>query len=297
MADKMTPAQEWEEQRARGVEDHNARMTREAEREWNAKNHRGRVTTQEMAVIEQVQMPANLPAGAQHPLEREPEAFARGLQLRTQNRVTLVQWLRDSLKRGTDFDTIHTVGKSKCSHGSACKDPTHWSKDQLLKPGAEKICGMLGVTPTFPNLAAYEQAALSGVEIRHVILRCHILSIDGRVVSEGIGARSLEKDYGDLNKSLKMAGKSAHIEATLRMAGLSEIFCAPGPHPPPAGTTDDDSVVPMGQFRGKRWQEVSDIYLQGLISSPKAPGAMKAGAKNELARRDAQDFDDTGIQT
>lgn len=42
--------------------------------------------------------------------------------------------------------------------------------------------------------------------------------------ADGVGARSLEQDYGDLNKALKMAEKSAHIDATLRMAGLSEVF-------------------------------------------------------------------------
>src|SRR5690606_16916369 len=45
-----------------------------------------------------------------------------------------------------------------------------------------------------------------------------------RTVAEGIGARSVQQDSGDLNKALKMAGKSAHIDATLRMAGLSEVF-------------------------------------------------------------------------
>jgi hypothetical protein len=50
------------------------------------------------------------------------------------------------------------------------------------------------------------------------------MSADGTVVADGIGARSAEQDYGDLNKALKMACKSAHIDATLRMAGLSEIF-------------------------------------------------------------------------
>ncbi len=46
----------------------------------------------------------------------------------------------------------------------------------------------------------------------------------GRVVAEGVGARSLNQDYGDINKSLKMVEKSAHIDATLRLAGLSEVF-------------------------------------------------------------------------
>jgi len=45
------------------------------------------------------------------------------------------------------------------------------------------------------------------------------------MAAEGTGARTVDKqDYGDINKSLKMAEKSAHIDATLRVAGLSELF-------------------------------------------------------------------------
>ena len=48
---------------------------------------------------------------------------------------------------------------------------------------------------------------------------------NGFVAAEGTGARTVDKqDRGDINKSLKMAEKSAHIDATLRVAGLSELF-------------------------------------------------------------------------
>ena len=98
------------------------------------------------------------------------------------------------------------------------------TKPSLRKPGAEKICGMLGVIPTFPTLKDYEQLALQGIPIDQIILRCHLLSASGEVLADGVGARSMKQDSGDLNKCLKMACKSAHIDATLRMAGLSEIF-------------------------------------------------------------------------
>jgi hypothetical protein len=57
-----------------------------------------------------------------------------------------------------------------------------------------------------------------------VIIRCEIRDAAGHVVADGVGARPLKQDYGDINKALKMAEKSAHIDATLRMAGLSEVF-------------------------------------------------------------------------
>jgi len=150
--------------------------------------------------------------------------FRGALARRGDNRKTLISWVREALVEGTDFGRIHVVKKDKCQLGRNCKNDSHFSKPVLFKPGSEKICGMLGVTPTFPRLHEYEQMVIEGREILHIIMRCHIVSAGGVVVSDGIGARSLVTDSGDLNKSLKMACKSAVIDATLRMAGLSEIF-------------------------------------------------------------------------
>lgn len=163
------------------------------------------------------------------PLDLPADVFSAALERRTTNRQALMQWVKAAMVEGTDYGRIHNVGKSKCqlaAQGRAheCTDPRHWSKASLWKPGAEKICGMLGVTVSYPTLRDYEQAALNDVEIRNIIVRCELLDANGRVVADGVGARSLAQEYGDLNKALKMAEKSAHIDATLRMAGLSEVF-------------------------------------------------------------------------
>lgn len=158
------------------------------------------------------------------PLDLPAEAFRAGLDRRKENRAALMEWVRAALVEGVDYGRIHIVSKDKCKHGRNCTNPNHFSKPSLFKPGAEKICGMLGVTVHYPTLHDYEQAALHGVALAHVIMRCEIRDAGGRVVADGVGARSLKQDYGDLNKALKMAEKSAHIDATLRMAGLSEVF-------------------------------------------------------------------------
>lgn len=105
-----------------------------------------------------------------------------------------------------------------------CDNPRHWSKPSLWKPGAEKICGMLRLIPRSPIIREYENAALTGVDIKVVLLKCELHTNNGFVAAEGTGARALRQDNGDINKSLKMAEKSAHTDATLRVAGLSEIF-------------------------------------------------------------------------
>lgn len=161
---------------------------------------------------------------AVNPLDLPSDLFQSGLERCKHNRTALMHWIRDALVEGSDYGRIHIVGRNRCQAGNQCKNPQHFSKPSLFKPGAEKICGMLGVTVRYPTLPDYEQAALSGVDLKHIILRCEIIDVAGRVVADGIGARLLVQDNGDLNKALKMAEKSGHIDATLRMAGLSEVF-------------------------------------------------------------------------
>jgi hypothetical protein len=147
---------------------------------------------------------------ATSPLDLPAEVFRAGLERRRDNRTSLMTWVRDALIDGIDYGRIPTK--------------RGLSKPSLWKPGAEKICGMLGVTVHYPTLHDYEQAALHGVQLQHIIIRCEIHDAAGHVVADGVGARSLKQDFGDINKALKMAEKSAHIDATLRMAGLSEVF-------------------------------------------------------------------------
>src|SRR5436190_23478057 len=98
---------------------------------------------------------------AANPLDIAPEAFRGALARRGENRKALMEWVRSSLVRGVDFGKIHVMPKAKCDKGNRCTNDYHYSKDCLFKPGAEKIAGMLGVTPTFPTLNKYEDAALA----------------------------------------------------------------------------------------------------------------------------------------
>lgn len=192
--------------------------------------------TQALAVKDKEQAVVN-------PLDLDPGLFRSGLDRRKENRKHLIEWVREALVEGTDFGRIPTK-----------RGP---SKPSLWKPGAEKICGMLGVTPTFPTLKLYEDAALDGKEIKVIVLRCEIVNSSGGVIAHGIGCRTLEQDYGDINKAMKMAEKSAHIDATLRMAGLSEIF-----------TQDIEDMVKAPQDAPRDQRPVHDT-----TQTPKATGS------------------------
>lgn len=163
------------------------------------------------------------------PLDLPAEQFKAGLDRRKANRELLMEWLRSALVEGVDFGRIHVASKERCQFARQgrvkdCGDSHHWSRNSLFKPGAEKITGMLGMTVHYPSLPDYEQAVLNGITLTTVMLRCELRDAHGRPVAEGVGARSVGQDYGDINKTLKMAEKSAHIDATLRLAGLSEIY-------------------------------------------------------------------------
>lgn len=201
--------------------------------------------------------PAKVPGRALAPVAASPldlpaEQFRAGLDRRKENRAALMLWVRAALVAGVDYGCIPTR-----------RGP---SKPSLWKPGAEKICGMLGVTVHFPTLHDYEQAALHGVDWQHIILRCELHDAAGRVVADGVGARSLQQDGGDINKALKMAEKSAHIDATLRMAGLSEVF-----------TQDIEDMIPQGNdvLAGKPAAHPSPSSQAG---DPNGSGPVPSGA-------------------
>lgn len=163
------------------------------------------------------------------PLDLPTEHFSAALSRRKQNRHLLMEWLRTSLVNGVDYGSIHIVGRDRCQltqlgRVNDCKEASHWSKPALFKAGAEKITGMLGMTVNFPSLPDYEAAVFGEVPITVIVMRCELKDAHGHVVAEGVGARNLRQDCGDINKSFKMVEKSAHIDATLRLAGLSEMF-------------------------------------------------------------------------
>ena len=143
------------------------------------------------------------------PLDLPMEQFKEGLERRSNNRAMLLSWIRSALQENVDFGVIPN------KQGNA--------KKSLWKPGAEKIAGMLGVIARF-TFQDLDTLLSQGVIPEYVVVHCQLLDGNQRVLAQGVGARNLQKDYGDLNKALKMAEKSAHIDAVLRLGGLSEVF-------------------------------------------------------------------------
>lgn len=94
-------------------------------------------------------------------------------------------------------------------------------KRSLGKPGAEKVAAIFRMVATFQ--VDKDTIALLPERKEWVAYVC-TLRRDGEVVGEGRGAETLREAQGDPNKMVKMAEKSAHIDAVIRATGISDLF-------------------------------------------------------------------------
>jgi hypothetical protein len=239
-----------------------------------------------------------------------PQAFQAGLDRRKKNRKALITWIQEELVEGTDWGRIHVVKKEQCPDGKYCQNPYHFSKPSLWKAGAEKIVGMMGLKATWPNLGRYEDLVLEGKSIDQLLVRCELVNDAGMTVSTGIGARSLQADYGDLNKAFKMAKKSSLVDAVLNCAGLSEIFTqdvedmdatkidpgAQDPFNPQAEPAAEHFPVrnqkpvathcPIGkEWKGQPWELVDEGFLDWIIERIDDKPDIVEAARAEKVRR------------
>ena len=216
------------------------------------------------------------------PMDLPTDHFSAALNRRKQNRQLLMEWLRSSLVNGIDYGSIHVVGRDRCQltqmgRTNDCKEASHWSKPCLFKPGAEKITGMLGMTVNFPSLPDYEAAVFGDVPITVIIMRCELRDAHGHVVAEGVGARNLAQDFGDINKSFKMVEKSAHIDATLRLAGLSEMFTQDLDDKPPPGTDPgcEEPVFDRSMAKGRSTSSATSPVSKPQPQTTSSPTARR----------------------
>lgn len=167
------------------------------------------------------------------------------------------------------------------------------SKPSLLKPGAEKILMLLGLSSEYEiieKIQHYEDGFFA------YTIRC-ILMKGGQVVTEGLGhCNSKEKKYDSDkqdkymlgNTCLKMAKKRAQVDAALTVGSLSNIF-----------TQDLEDMVQFnnserietmnlsdakgmkltfGKHKGKTLEEVyneAPDYIQWLLGNDRTDPAIK----------------------
>ena len=161
------------------------------------------------------------------PLDLPTETFTKALNKREENRKELLRWMRENFREGIEFGRIHLnewCQFARAGSPNLCRDISHYSRPMLYKAGAERIIGVLGLTAHYPNLHQFELASVHRQEIQEVVLKCELRTSNGIVVAEGAGARHIRQDNFNLNACIKMAVKSALVDAVIRVSALSGVF-------------------------------------------------------------------------
>lgn len=185
---------------------------------------------------------------------------------------------------------IHSQLKPKIDYGVV----PGTDKPTLLKPGAEKILMLMGVTSEYElieRIQDYDKGFFA------YTVRC-ILSKNGQVITEGLGhCNSRERKYMSekidpytiANTCLKMAKKRSQIDATLTIASLSDVFTQDvedmniygGYFEPAREYTFEDAsnvMITFGKYKGKTLAEIYKVdkkYIEWL-----ADNANKEDMKN-----------------
>lgn len=133
--------------------------------------------------------------------------LAGALQEEGKKRQLLKEYIQNNLVEDVDFGKINLRGTM--------------SKDCLFKPGAEKICSLLNLIPSFS--IDKDMIPIVGPEVIPYI--CHLTNRHtGAIEGEGRGSCSLKEKQGNANIAIKIAQKRAQIDAVLRVAALSGQF-------------------------------------------------------------------------
>jgi len=150
----------------------------------------------------------------------------RFIDIESKKREILRKFISDHLKKGVDYGPIHVAGRNKCPEPWNCtqeKNPKHYSKDTLFKPGSEKFVSLFHLKPRFRK--DVETWEMLGSKPGIVAYICELYNGKGAFEGEGRGVASqVEEKDSTPNKLVKMAEKRAQLDAVLRTGGLSDFF-------------------------------------------------------------------------
>ncbi|WP_117017108.1 hypothetical protein [Aeribacillus pallidus] len=218
--------------------------------------------------------------------------------LQNQNQVNSLSII-DSVDIGTVQNTLSKINQFqmviqntlKANHDYGIIPGT--SKPTLLKPGAEKIQMMFGVTSEFEvveRVQDYQKGFFA------FTVKCFIYK-NGLKITEGVGhCNTKEKKYINqdpytlANTCLKMAKKRSQIDATLTLASLSEIFTQDiedmqefiQSEQVETMTAQDAAKIKLtfGKHKGKTLKEIYKShpdYLEWLLKQDRTDPVIKKG--------------------
>ena len=216
--------------------------------------------------------------------------------LQTQNQVNSLSII-DSVEIGTIQNTLSKINQFQMVIQNTLKQDHDYgiipgtSKPTLLKPGAEKILMLMGLTSEYEvteRVQDYEKGFFA------FTVRCELYK-NGIKITEGVGhCNTKEKKYINqdpytlANTCLKMAKKRAQIDATLTVASLSEVFTQDIEDMQDYIQTEQvetmtaaeaaQTKLTFGKYKGKTLKEIYKIqpdYLDWLYKQEKTQPAIK----------------------
>ena len=174
--------------------------------------------TTELTTNGQEQTPSRMPADIGDALMQcEPEVIKTEFAGYMQKRNAVREMLLGAMEEGTHYG--YPPG---CS--SRAQNEKQWKpKQSLYKAGADMICDLMKVRVQFDaDPEAWRQL---GEPIGTFVFKCSLFSRNsGELISEGRGARKVGQNKMQENASIKMAQKSAKVDAVLNAWGLSDLF-------------------------------------------------------------------------
>jgi SWIM zinc finger len=190
------------------------------------------------AVLEPPVPPAAVTTPATSSLDAR--ALLESMAAWKEQRQLLARYIKEQLTDGVDYYTLRIKGRD--------------TKPTLSKAGSEKFLAIFKLTATFQQ----DQATWTMLGSKEGVLcyTCTLLTREGQVVGEGRGARTLAQDQGDINKAVKMAQKSAQIDAILRTGCLSDVFTQDinEPDETPTAPVKPNPLHPAAALRQRIWQ-------------------------------------------
>lgn len=164
-------------------------------------------------------------------------SFKALLERRAKNRVTFLTIVKSALTENVDYCSLPVKGKKAL--------PT------LLKGGGEVVCQILGLTP---------HIVIAESNDKSLLMCCELLDENQQVVSVGFGARSyaLDANSGGMNKTTKMAVKSAYLDAVIRAGALSSLFTMDLEDSPETKPVTQESKPPV-LISGAQVKQIEDL--------------------------------------
>lgn len=150
------------------------------------------------------------------------EQLKNALEVQTEQRGLIKDFVQKHLVKGTDYGQIHVVKncQAEIQKRGSCEQQSHFSKAILYKPGQEKIFSLFSLT----NDLVRDEETIQMLEGTKglVAYKCIVYRNDQKI-AEGRGAAVVGDNRRDANATIKIAEKRARMDACLAL-GFSEYF-------------------------------------------------------------------------